>query len=399
MIISAIISEYNPFHNGHQYHIEQTRKQGTSHVVAIMSGNFTQRGLPSIISKHTKTEIALQNGCDLVLELPTPYSIASAEKFAFGATFLAEALGCVDYLSFGCEDDKLSALQEAAQVVTEQNVLKLTKLRLKDGISFASARTLAISELYGEKVANLFLKPNNILAIEYIKNLNLLNSTIKPLAILRQGSMHDSSLPCANFASSSLLREMLFQNNLEFKKYVPDVTYKVLLREIEKGVAPATLLNCERAVLAKLRTMTQEDYLKIADVNEGLENKIFDVVQKATSLEEVYTRIKSKRYTQLRVQRIILSAFLEINKEFQALSPPYIRVLGFNKHGEEILKIAKQKSKLPLVTNASDMKKLKNNTVAMKFFECERKAYDLYNLMLPSVRPCGFEMNSKIIKM
>lgn len=398
MSIAAIISEYDPFHKGHQYQIEQTRKRGATHIVSIMSGNFTQRGLPSIVSKYTKAEIALQNGCDLVIELPTPYSISSAERFAFGATFLAEALGCIDFLSFGCEDDNISELQLAAQVAMSREVLVQTKIHLKKGISFASARTLALRELHGKKISNLFLKPNNILAIEYIKNLNLLNSKIKPLAILRQGAMHDSSLPYSNFASSSLLRNMLLQDNLEFKKYVSEVTYEILLREREKGFAPATLNNCERAILAKLRTLTKEDYLKIDDVNEGLENKIFNVVQKATSLSEVYTQIKSKRYTQLRIQRIVLSAFLNISKELQVFAPPYIKVLGFNRRGKEILKLMKQKTILPIVTNASDVKKIESIPSAMKLFSCECKAYNLYNIMLPTVRPCGFEMTTKLVK-
>ena len=162
MKISAIVCEYNPFHNGHRYQIEQNYRNGVTHIVAIMSGNFTQRGIPSVVSKHTKTEIALKNGCDLVIELPAAYSIASAEKFAFGAVFLADSLNCVDFLSFGCENDNLNELQKAAQISSSTELIELTKEYLKQGISFVSARCKAVKTLFGEDLARTLSEPNNI---------------------------------------------------------------------------------------------------------------------------------------------------------------------------------------------------------------------------------------------
>lgn len=398
MKISAIICEYNPFHNGHKYQIEQIYKNGATHIVAIMSGNFTQRGIPSVVSKHIKAEIALKNGCDLVIELPTPYSVANAEKFALGAVFLANSLNCVDFLSFGCENNDLYSLKKVAEISNSSEVIKATKELLKQGISFVNARCKAVKMLFGNDLANLISTPNNILAVEYIKSLSRLNSKITPMPVLRKGCQHNSNFNVKNFASSTLLREMLLKNDKNIKNFMPKSAYEILNREVEKGFAPAQILNCERAFLAKLRCMKPADFLQIADVAEGLENKIYKAVQNSVSIEEVYAQTKSKRYTQVRIQRILLSAFLGINKEIFKFLPPYIKILGFNEKGKEILKIAKSKSTLPIVTKTSDIKKLKNNEVATTFFEIESRAFDLYNLMLPRIQRCGFEATNQIVK-
>lgn len=396
MKISAIICEYNPFHNGHRYQIKRTH---ATHIVAIMSGNFTQRGIPSVISKNAKTEIALKNGCDLVIELPTPYAVASAERFAFGATFLADALNCVDVLSFGCENDNLSELQKAAHVSSSAEILALTKENLKSGVSFAKARHNAIETLFGTELATLLSRSNNILAAEYIKSLNALGSSISPMPILRKECDLSSSVTVKSFANSTVLRKMLFESDEKIKNFIPKTAYKILKREIGCGRAPASLLNCERAILAKLRCMQPDDFLQVPDICEGLENKIHKSVKAATSLAELYSGVKSKRYTQLRVQRIILATFLGLDKEILTLNPPYIKVLGFNERGKEILKIAKKRAKLPIVTKVSDIKKLYDDPVAARFFKIESQAFDLYNLMLPRAAACGFEAKNQIIKL
>lgn len=398
MKISVIVCEYNLFHNGHKRQIEQVRKSGTTHIISIMSGNFTQRGTSSVISKHKKAEIALKNGCDLIVELPTPYSVANAEKFALGAVFIANSLNCVDFLSFGCENNDLDSLKKAAEVSNSSEVMKITKEFLEQGSSFVSARCKAVKMLFGNDLANLISTPNNILAVEYIKSLIRLNSQITPMPILRKGCQHNSNSAVGNFASSTLLREMLFKNDKNIKNFMPKSSYEILNKEVEKGFAPAQILNCERAFLAKLRCMKPADFLQIADVTEGLENKIYKAVQNSISIEEVYAQIKSKRYTQVRIQRILLSAFLGINKEIFNFLPPYIKILGFNDKGKEILKIAKNKSRLPIVTKISDIKKLKNDNAAMAFFEIESRAFDLYNLMLPRIQRCGFESTNQIVK-
>ena len=397
MKIVGLITEYNPFHNGHKYQIEQIYKNKATHVVAIMSGNFTQRGTPSIISKYTKTEIALKNGCDLIIELPIPYSIANAEKFALGAVFLVNSLNCINFLSFGCENDDINILKEAAQISSSYEVINLTKQFLKQGISFANARCKAIKILFGEDLAKLLSTSNNILAVEYIKSLNRLDSKVALMPVLRKSCLHSSNYNVGNFANSTLLRKMLI-NNEKISNFMPKSAYEILNREVKKGFAPARILNCERAFLAKLRCMRPADFLQIADVTEGMENKIYKSVQNSTSVKEVFAQIKSKRYTQARIQRILLSAFLDINKEIFNFLPQYIKVLGFNEKGKEILKIAKNKSTLPIVTKISEIKKLENNHAAMTFLETEARAFDLYNLMLPKVQMCGFEFTNQIIK-
>lgn len=398
MRISAIICEYNPFHNGHKYQIEQIRQKYATHIIAVMSGNFTQRGIPSVVSKHIKAKIALKNGYDLIIEIPTPYSIASAENFALCATFLANSLNCVDFLSFGCENDDINLLQKAAQISNSYETIHTTKKYLKQGNSFASSRCKAVKMLFGEDLSDLISEPNNILAVEYIKSLNFLNSKITPLPILRYGCQHNSNSAFKCFANSTLLRKMLIEKDKNIKNFMPKSAYEILTREIKNGFAPAQLLNCERAILSKLRSMKPADFLQIADVAEGLENKIYKAVQNSTSLKELYLQIKSKRYTQLRIQRIVLSAFFGINKKIFNSLPPYIKVLGFNEKGKEILKIAKDKSDLPIITKTSELKKLKNSPIAMKFFEIESHAFDLYNLMLPKIQRCGFEHTNQIVK-
>lgn len=398
MRISAIVCEYNPFHNGHKYQIEQICKKGTTHIVAIMSGNFTQRGIPSIISKHKKAEIALKNGCDLIIELPVAYSISSAENFALGAVFIANSFNCINFLSFGCENNNLNELRKVAKIVILPKVMELTKKYLKQGMSFATARCNAIKMLLGEASANLISTPNNILAVEYLKSLNLLNSSILPLPILRKNCQYNCDVTVKNFANSTLLRNMMLKNDKNLKNFMPQNAYEILEKELEYGFAPAKISNCERAILAKLRGMIPTEFLQFSDVSEGLENRIYNAVQSSTSLEELYAQIKTKRYTQLRIQRIILSVFLGINKTILEFLPPYIKVLGFNKKGLEILKIAKNTATLPIITNVSDIKKLKNNNVVQTFFELESRAFDLYNLMLPKIQKCGFEASNQVIK-
>ena len=233
MNISAIICEYNPFHNGHKYQIEKTLKNKATHIVAIMSGNFTQRGIPSVISKRVKTKIALENGCDLVIELPTPYSVVNAEKFALGAVFLANSLNCIDFLSFGCENNDINILKKAAEISNSYDVIKITKEYLKQGVSFVNARYKAIKTLLGEDFANLLSTPNNILAVEYIKSLDLLNSNIAPMPILRKSCPHKSTFNVENFANSTLLREMLLKNDKNIKNFMPKSAYEILNKEVE----------------------------------------------------------------------------------------------------------------------------------------------------------------------
>lgn len=391
----AIICEYNPFHNGHRYQIQNLRANGITHVISIMSSNFTQRGTPAIMSKFSRAKAALLCGSDLVLELPTIYSTARAQNFALGGVYIANALNCIDYLSFGCETCNIEILKAAANASSSCLINDVLKKRLSSGITFAKARQEAISLTFGSSVADVFSSPNNNLAIEYINSLNALNSRIIPLPIKRYKVSHLDNSFNDKFCSSSYIRKNI--NLSEISKFMPNESFEILKNGLKNKKAPANIKSAERAVLYKLKTMKKNDFEALPDVSEGLDIKLYNSVKIASSLNEFYSLIKTKRYTLARLQRIILSAYLNINKKDLTVKPPYIRVLGFNKKGTEVLKTAKERSILPIITKYSDIKKHACKD-ALKFFERESHFTDLYSLMLPSISNSLNEKTSHIIK-
>ena len=396
MHITAIVCEYNPMHNGHVYHIEQTRKLGSTHIVAIMSSNFVQRGEPAIISKEARTKMALSCGVDLVLELPSVWSMSTAERFAYSSIYILDKLSVIDSLSFGSEEGNINNLVEIANFLNLDSCLDKIKDVMKSGVSFASSREMVIKEVMGEKYSTLISKPNNILAIEYIKALKKLESNIKPMAIKRQGAEHDSDLEINSFLSAKQIRKYINDNNYNLERFLPKDVLEIISHEVCNGKAPSSIYNLERTILYKLRSTSKNEIRNIFDVSEGLENRILSAAAKSTSLDELYENIKSKRYSLARIRRVIMSSLLGINKQLVNLKPQYVRALGFNSKGLEILKLAKGKSKIPIVTKVSDIKSL--NKVANLVFRNEMLAGDIYNLTLPRVFPCSYETTRKIIK-
>ncbi len=398
MNVSAIISEYNPFHNGHAYHIKETRKHGATHVIAIMSGNFVQRGDLAIISKHERAKMALLSGVDLVVEIPVVWSIASAEFFASAAVKIADSLGCVNTLSFGCESAEIHLLKKAAEIICDNNIKLEILKELKNGVSFPKARENVVRQFTEErensKLSDIFKSPNNILAIEYIKSLNNIKSNIKPIAIKRIGSSHDENHINSYLPSASYVRQLIY-NNEDFSELVPRSVFKIINENIQEQKAPANIYSIQTAILAKLRKTKKEELKNICDVSEGLENRIFKSIRLSTSLEELYSLIKTKRYTLSRIRRIILFAFLGINREDVYSSPPYIRILGFNNRGKHLLKELKNNSKLPIITKKSDVNSLNKN--AKKIFDLEQVSSDLYNLSTPHIQKCGLDISQKIV--
>ena len=396
MKVCASVCEYNPFHNGHKCLIDESKKSGFTHAVAIMSGNFTQRGDVAILSKWTRTKIALLNGINLVIELPTIFSMAPAEKFASGSVFLADAIGCVDTLIFGSECADIDNLKRAAAATIFPEFKSKLKENLNQGITFAKAREKAIYSIYGKEFSEIFSYPNNILAIEYIKALNSFKSNISPQAILRRGTSHDSKAVNKNFASASLIRQMILNKQDNYSHFMPKTTYKVLLGELQNQTAPANIKKIELAILSVLRTLSKEQIANLPDISEGLDNKIYKEIKLATSLDDLYSKIKSKRYTHARIRRIILSAFLSINKA-DAISPPsYIKVLGFDSAGAQLLHKMKSTAKLPVITKYSDILKSTDKNIK-NLFELENKITDLYALTLPNPNKCNLEKISSII--
>lgn len=393
MLVAGIISEYNPFHLGHAALIRQTREAGATHIVAVMCGNFVQRGEPAMLSKWARTKQALLNGVDLVVELPLPWAMSGAEKFAFGGAALTDALGA-DWLSFGSECGSADGLKAAAQALQSPLLHEAVRRELKNGTTFARARQSAVESLCGEQTALLFSEPNNILGIEYLKALDRLGSQTAPFTIRRVGAAHDAADSIAGIASASQVRRAAADGG-DYPAMMPAAAADILRRELESGRAPASMARMERAVLAKLRTMSREDYAVLPDVSEGLENRIRSAVQSAGSLEELYRLAKSKRYTHARIRRIVLSAFLGVTAERSEGIPPYIRVLGLNRSGAEILRRAKSVKKLPIISHSSDILSLDNR--AKNMLELESRTTDLYALCMPKAAPCGLDRTAGII--
>lgn len=386
MQISSLICEYNPFHNGHKQMLEIMRANGATHIVACMSGNFTQRGEPAIIDKNRRTIFALQNGVDLVIELDTPNAVACAEKFALGGVMLLDALGCVDTLFFGSECGDISLLKKAAQAVLSPEVDALVPKLLKNGNSYATAHHRAVSEIAGEQIANILKEPNNILAVEYIKALHVCGSLIKPQTIKRIGTSHDSDKTSGNIASASHIRNLILNGNMDYQHFVPFDVGSMIQDTAVKKECPNTLLNLERTLIYKLRSMSIDEIRSLPDVSEGLEHRIH-MASSACSYDELLTSIKSKRYTLARIRRILLCALLGITEKDIGKPPIYIRVLGLNRRGRDILKLAQKNACIPLYTRRSDTAKLDLNIQ----YRIEREDYynDIYALAFPSIQPSG----------
>ncbi len=399
MRVAGIVAEYNPFHNGHAIHIEKTREPNggceATHIVAVMSGSFVQRGEPAIMTKFDRAKAALAGGVDLVLELPVPWCLSSAEGFASGAVSLLNSLGCVDVLSFGSEIGKIEPLQKVVTIMQTPRFASLLKYHLGLGISFAEAQQKALAEIAGATAASVLSTPNNTLGIEYIKALQACGSAMELFTIERQGSSHDSMAPIGDTASASYLRMLLSSDHLlNTLPYMPNECAVVVSDAADKGYLPASVAALDRAVLSQLRRLSLDDLKELPTMSEGLENRVYTAIRKATSLTELEESIKTKRYPLTRIRRLIWSAFLGITGEDTATPPPYLRVLAANDRGKEILSAAKPA--VPLLYRSSQVAKL--NAACQRLWELETKATDLHALALPQPPPCGTDHTTGIIR-
>ena len=353
MKTAGIIAEYNPFHNGHKYHIEQTRRlTGAEGVVVAMSGNFVQRGEYAICDKWSRAKMALQNGADLVVELPVVYSCQSAEYFARGAVGILEELKC-SVLSFGTETENIGKLTEIAEFLKKPSEEFTSKLAqsIQNGESYPKA----LSKALGNDEINT---PNNVLAIEYIKQLD----KMVPVGIKRKGSLHDEKGSASdirgNIRKGMDVSGLMPENALDTLKHSPMPS-----REIY-----------EKLILYKLRTSTAEYLKAIPDVSEGIENRIMQCAHKATSLDELYEGIKTKRYTMARIRRILNNALLNITKDDITKKAEYIRVLGMNKTGMQILSALRDETAVPIITKMAD-------ALCSPMLEADVRATNVYSLL------------------
>lgn len=398
MKVLGLITEYNPFHNGHLYHLQESVKETNStHSVAVMSGNFLQRGEAALIHKWARAEMAVKSGVDLVLELPTLYASSTAEWFAYGSVKLLDQLGIVDCICFGSEGGELKKLEEIAEVLVEAPPSFVGKLKefLQLGISYPSARSQALVSYFQEASSNAALEeikalvetPNNILSIEYLKILKELNSNIKPYTILRKKAPYHSTRIDSDITSATAIREFLKKDNLlrDIRHTVPKATYDILDSSFNNGIGPIFSHSFQQGIFTLLRRASLEELRDVFDVVEGLENKIKESSMLTTSLQQLYDLIKSKRYTYTRLQRIMIHLLLSIKKKDyidfkEAGGPQYIRILAFNDKGRELLKKMKDKSALPIINKLPPMDTL--SPMERSMLEMDIRATNIYSLAI-----------------
>lgn len=359
-MVLGIIAEYNPFHNGHLYHILKSKEiTKDDYTIAVIGGNFTQRGETSLIDKWSKTEMAIAGGIDLVIELPTLYSVSSAENFADGAIKILNSLKIVDHISFGSECQELNRLNIIANILYEEpKEFKLAlSSELSKGISFPKARENAlITYLKDKSYLNILSMPNNILAIEYLKALKKHRSKIKPILIQRKNSGHLNPDYTGTISSSTSIRNMIKTGSTKnLKDALTPSSYTILKEEINQGHFIRDFSEFEKTIIYNLRLKDIEDIKKLPDVSEGLENLLKKAAFSCNTIDDFVNIVTSKRYTQTRIKRILLYSLLNITQKEMDVSKkitPYVRVLGFNDKGKQLLsKIKGNNPNLKVITS------------------------------------------------
>ncbi len=395
MNITGIITEYNPLHNGHIYHINKSKEQTCSDaIVCVMSGNFVQRGVPAIIDKWERTKFALDNGVDLLLELPTVYAISSAEFFAYGSVATLNSLGCVNNICFGSELGEINIIKTIAEILVEepQQYRLLLKEKLNIGASFPAARSSALSQyilanslldISCDNLNTILNSSNNILGIEYCKSLIKLNSSMTPYTIQRKGSAYNETELLNEFASATSIRKFIYENKEihDLNSFLPSNVYKRLNLLKTRGY---DFVNPDKAfsyIKYKL-LMDPSSILSLPDLEEGMGNRILDAFIKSNTLEEAVNKIKSKRYTFTRIYRLLFQLYLGFDKipykNLRSNEPSYLRVLGFNTKGKEILNLIKKNLDIPLITSVTK----KHNSI----LNYDIKATNLYSLLNNNVK-------------
>ncbi len=371
MKIAGIVAEYNPFHNGHKYHIEQTRKKtGADAIVAVMSGSFVQRGDCAIMDKYSRAHAAIMGGADLVIELPVYYALGVAPLFAFGAVSTLNALECVDFISFGMEEDNIDVLYKIAKALaTESEKIEAeTKKYLDNYTGYPAAREKALCSLL-DIDAKILQSPNNTLAIEYMRALFCLDSKIKPVGINRIGAgYHDASTE-SEFSSATAIRKAVFEEKSVSHTMPTDVC------DIFMKKTPMFTQNFDKAMLSFLRRAKAEDLKNIMDMPFGFENRIISMAKKACNVEELVELCCARQYTRSRIRRLLFASFIGIQNMGYNKAPSYIRVLAANKTGRAILSKINDTSCVPIITKTADF----INKDSDELFLLDVMATDLYN--------------------
>ena len=378
MKVSAIICEYNPLHNGHAHHIAETRRRGATHILCILSSNFVQRGDVALLNKFDRARLAVMAGADLVIELPTPFSCASAEVYASGAVALIDRLGIADELSFGCSADRTEEIDRLTEAALSAAQLCGDSIRacMKEGRSYPAAVCEAVRQRYGEETAAQMQDSNNLLAIEYRKAMLRRKVSFSACAIPRRSVMHDSALTEEGFASASYIRKAVAEGDPGYATFMPDYAARCLSDRIREGKT-AALCQMERAVLYRMRTIPEPELLAVPDMNEQLAGR-FCAARNANSLEELFAQVKTRCYTMSRIRRIVMGAMIGIPKELLTAEPPYARVLAFNERGRELMAAAQKKAVIPMSTSLARLRG--ENSTCEAFVQTEERASHVYGL-------------------
>lgn len=389
MKIAGIIAEYSPFHNGHAYHIAETRRiTGCDYVIVCMSGNFVQRGEAAFPDKWKRAETALKNGADAVFELPALYAVRTADHFARGGVFILGSLGC-DALSFGSECDDAKLLQQLAKLRSEEPeaVSSAIHEKMKSGLSHPRAQ----GEVYGAYLGidpETLNSPNMILAAEYIRAAGELGFPMEAVPVKRVGAYHDAVLH-GEFASASAIRSAVTEGRTdEIRKYVPEESFEALIKA-EGMHAPDDIL------LHVLRSMDEKTIALLPDVSEGLENRICECAKQAGSREELIGAVKCRRYTRARIARLCAHALLGITQKIceEHPLPEYARLIGLREDARPLMAELKKRAKLPIISSTSEL-------AGSGIFTIECRATDIRALMCdaPEDRAAGQEFTKKFIR-
>ena len=382
MRVIGIVAEYNPLHNGHIYHMEESKKQaGAEFCVVAMSGNFVQRGEPACTDKFTRAEWAVMGGADIVTEIPTAFAASSAERFAEGGVMTLAATGVVTDLAFGVETDDINALYHLADLLDREpaNLRIYLNYHMKQGKSYPRAQYDALAD-YGvpQNELEILQQPNNILAVEYLKALRRYAPNIRPLPIHRIGNKYNSTILTGKLSSATAIREALMSGDESVYDTMP-MSVAAAMRFDEQF--PVTFDRFEQMLLYRLRTMSLEELKSLPDVSEGFEQVLHRAARQATDLASLLELIKSKRYTLARCKRILVSALLHIPAGMtDALSESYdnlyLHVLGLKRIGRGLLSAMASHAVSPVILRNSDL--MNCSDVARASLAIDSLSTDLY---------------------
>ena len=394
----GIITEYNPFHNGHEYHLRAAKElSGAEHAVVVMSGDFVQRGEPAMFDKHLRAKRALENGADMVLLLPAAFSLASAQAFASGGVGILHGTGIVDSLAFGSESGDIESLRRAAYMADNEppKLKDMIKTNLDSGLCFPDARAKAWQQyLEGENILSL---PNDILGIEYIRALNALDSPILPVAVPRIGPGHDSPELTGSIASASAIRERIQSGiSTDYIPLLPHGTAADIRSAVKAGTAPRCMSSLSRETVYALRCMTKQQLAQLPDVTEGLENLLYSACRQYSDIDSLLAAVKSRRYTMARLKRICMCTLLGIyGNPMDKLDGLYIRVLGVRKNAMHLLSDMSKKASLPVIVKYSDTESL--NEPQMALHQPDMLSAEIAPMAQPNSGAAKFDYSSPLL--